>query len=115
MYTALDLFHRSEERFPEAETWMDDIANRLRTTNMSESDAAKKLRRPNLTEGYGYAINPEVAGRFRDDLQNPNAILIFESSLTGRNASEPVNPNPDAWAVTVTGEIGPISSLRKPH
>jgi hypothetical protein len=115
IHTALMLVHDSDGQFPDADRWMDAIANRLKTSDLSEEEAAKKLVNPDLAKGdgeYGFALNAEVAGKFVDDLDGPHAILVFESASLERNASG--NPDTDAptperkggnLAITVAGEI----------
>jgi hypothetical protein len=89
LYTALKLYHDSEEHFPQADGWMDAIAGRIRTTDMPEEEALKKFVRPDLTDEpdqYGYALNEEVAGMYIDDIDDPAIPLLFESKVTDRNA-----------------------------
>ncbi len=110
MHTAAMKYHESEEKFPEKATWMDDLLPRLQTSDLAPGEAEKKLVRPDLdgkAGSYGYALNEEVAGKYKGDLKDPKAVLIFESSITSKHAAG--NPAKDGLkggnAVTVSGEI----------
>lgn len=100
IHTALMLVHDSDGQFPDADGWMDAIANRLKTSDLSEEEAAKKLVNPDLAKGegeYGFALNGAVAGKFVDDLAGVEEILVFESRTLERNAfGDPTKdaPNP---------------------
>lgn len=114
LYVAAKLFHDSEDRFPAAATWMDDLASRLRTNDLTEEEAAKKLVNPDLAKGegeYGFAMNEAAGDRFADDLP-ANTVLFFESRDLARNAHG--DPAKDArqpsrsggsLAITVKGAI----------
>ena len=114
IYTALMLFHDSEGQFPSAKHWMDSIQNRLRTTDMSPQEAAKKLVRPGLPSGggaYGYAMNDKASEKYNKDL-NPKMPLIFDSRDLKKNAhGDPATllPNPSGrgrnMAIAVDGTL----------
>lgn len=114
--TALMLFHDSEGQFPKGESWMDDITPRLKTYQFGDS-ALKKLIRPDLLpekEGvYGYAMNDVCAGKYKDDVKDPDATpLIFVSKDTSKNAHGnpkdllPSPPTPGGnVGISVSGKI----------
>jgi len=107
IHTALMLYHDSEGQFPAANGWMDAIENRLATNDLKKGEAEKKLHRPDLPDGqYGYSINAEAAGKYKDDLK-PGAALVFESKATTRNASG--NPKTDASgaSIGIDGKVDP--------
>ncbi|MEI7576850.1 MAG: hypothetical protein WCK51_08150 [Armatimonadota bacterium] len=110
LYTAAEVFHQSEEKFPDAGTWMDDLLPRLKTGDLAAGEAEKKLVRPDLlTENgkYGYATNSAVAGKYKGDIREDKAILYYECTQTGKNYSG--DPAKDGVkrgkAITVKGEI----------
>ncbi len=115
IHTALMLVHDSDGQFPAADGWMDAIANRLKTSDLSEEEAAKKLVNPDRAKRdgeYGFALNAAAAGKFVDDLAGPETILVFESASLERNASG--DPGKDApkpgrnggnLGITVGGEV----------
>lgn len=110
MKTAADLYHQSEDAFPKAETWTDDLLARLQTQNLKPGEAEKKLKRPDLetsADQYGFAINKAVAGKYKGDIKDPKTILIFESKETKKNASG--DPKTDGkeggQGITISGEV----------
>lgn len=110
IYTAMMLAHDSDGQFPDASSWMDAIKTRLRTTDLPESEAVRKLMNPRHggPKEWGYAINPAVAGKFQEDIKNPDETpLIYESRQTQWNASG--DPRSDlmdqGWAISVSGKI----------
>jgi hypothetical protein len=111
LFVAMKLYHDSEERFPEADGWMNAIQGRVRTTDMPEEEAAKKFVRPDLADSpgsFGYAMNPSVAGKYVDDIEDPDTILLFESSETGRNAHgdpDAIGLSQNPRGITVTGDL----------
>jgi len=125
MYQALTLYHDSEGQFPEADGWMDAAWLRLKTADMTEDETRKKMVSPTLqgmADEYGYAFNQAVSGKFRDEIENPErTVLIFDSQATEWNASgdpakdaaDPARPGGNL-AVTVTGEVLPLSELLTP-
>jgi hypothetical protein len=110
MQTAADLYHSSEDSYPKADKWMDDLLIRLQTQNLKKGEAEKKLKRPDLEtnpDQYGFAINTAVAGKYKGDIKDPKAILIFESKDTKKNASgDPkADGKPGGEGITISGEI----------
>jgi len=114
IYTALTLFEESEGKFPEAEGWLDAIENRIRASDMTEEEAAKKLRDPARSKGadeYGYALNDAVAGKYHDDIADPSKTpLVFLSTDMKRNAhGDPVkdgaDPGTRAFGIAVDGTV----------
>jgi len=114
IYVALMLYHDSEGAFPPAETWMDLTKLRLKTRDLSEEESLKKLKNPLLkSDGeWGYALNDAVAGKYKDDIKDPDTtLLVFDSSSTGWNAHgspEKLSPKPSRLGgnlgVTVSGK-----------
>lgn len=115
IYRALKLYHDSEEMFPRAEGWMEEVERRLRTYDMKPEETAKKLIRPDLWESsgrHGYALNEACAGKYIDDIGDAsNTVLVFESQPESRNASgDPekvglAQSDGKVLGVTATGEI----------
>ena len=103
LYTALMLYHDSEDRFPSAEGWMDAIDPRLKANDLSHEEANKKLHRPGF-RGYGYALNDAVAGKYKGDLKDPQIPLIFETADPRRN-SHGLPIGKKGMTVTVSGLI----------
>lgn len=110
LHTAAEVFHQSEEKFPEAATWMDDLLPRLKTSDLAQGEAEKKLVRPDLqgkTGEFGYAISTAAQGKYKGDIKDEKTILFFESTPRSKNASG--DPAVDALkggkAITVKGEI----------
>ncbi len=119
LHTALMLYEESEGAFPQASGWMDAIENRIRASDMTEEQAAKKLRDPQRSRApnqYGYALNDAISQRYHSDITSPGTTpLVFLSTEMARNA----HGNPDKigenvqsgrpYAVAVDGTI-----LRRP-
>ncbi|MDH4388667.1 MAG: hypothetical protein QE269_08070 [Fimbriimonas sp.] len=110
LHVAAEVYHQSEEKFPEAVSWMDDLMPRLKTGDLAQGEAEKKLVRPDLqgkSGSYGYAINLAVAGKYRGDIKDEKAILFFESTNTRSNwADDPkTGALPGGKAITIKGEI----------
>jgi len=82
--TALLLYHDNEDRFPEAAVWMDAIEKQLKTNDLTPEEAAKKLQNP-ATGQFGYAINDAAAGKYKGDLKDDKAVLVFEVPSGRRN------------------------------
>jgi len=109
LFQGLRLHHDSEGQFPNADRWMDDIENRLKSNNLAKGEAEKKLIRPDLlgqAGKFGYAMNDAVSGKYSGDVSKPGeTILIYESKQNGRNAhGDPTNDR-DGLAITVDGTI----------
>ncbi len=115
MYRALKLYHDSEEKFPGAEGWMEEVERRLRVYDMKPEETAKKMIRPDLWEAsgrHGYALNEACAGKYIDDIEDASStLLVFESQLESRDAAgdpDKVGLAPSGGkvlGVTATGEI----------
>jgi hypothetical protein len=110
LYTAAEVYHQSEEKFPDAVAWMDDLLPRLKTGDLAQGEAERKLVRPDLqgkSDTYGYAINSAVAGKYRGDVKDEKAVLFFESTKTTKSASgDPIADSiKRGKAITVKGEI----------
>lgn len=125
IHQALLLYHDSEGQYPQAEGWMDAAWLRLKTADMEEAEAKKKLQSPGMVgmaDQYGYAFNQALSGKFVDDIKDPdNTVLIFDSSNTDWNAhgdpkkdaADPARPGGN-MAVTVSGRVAPLSELLTP-
>ena len=110
MQTAADLYHSSEDSYPKAEKWMDDLLIRLQTQNLKKGEAERKLKRPDIEmnpDQYGFAMNSAVAGKYKGDIKDPLTILIFESNeITKNSVGDPkVDGKPGGEGITVSGEI----------
>jgi hypothetical protein len=105
--TALLLYHDSEGQFPQANGWMDAIEPRITASDMTGSEAKKKLIRPDLagtSNAFGYALSDKVAGKYKDDA-GAKSILIYESHQTARNAHGNPEKDRQGYAVSVDGTI----------
>lgn len=114
MYTAADLYQQSEQAYPATDKWMDELLTRLQTQNLKPGEAEKKIKRPDLESNpdqYGFALNKEIAGKYKGDIKDPKTILIFESNDTKKNASgDPkTDGKPGGEAITINGEIVKIA------
>jgi len=108
IYVAMKLYHDSEGQFPDSSAWMDAIKNRLRINNMSETEALKKLIRPNLANPgpseYGYAMNDVASKKYLGDIKDPATPLVFESSDLKWNAHG-APAGQQGFALTVAGNV----------
>ena len=110
MHTAADLFHASEDAYPKADKWMDDLLIRLQTQNLKKGEAERKLKRPDVEanpDQYGFAFNAAAVGKYRGDIKDPKTILIYESKDTKKNAvGDPkADGKPGGEGITISGEI----------
>jgi hypothetical protein len=110
LHVAAGVYHQSEEKFPETAAWMDDLLPRLKTGDLAQGEAEKKLVRPDLqaeSGKFGYSINSSLAGKYQGDLKDEKAVLFFESAKTDKNASgDPTKDGkPGGKAITFKGEI----------
>lgn len=117
IFTAASQYHRSEQMFPKAGSWMDDLRLRMRTADLKPGDELKKLIRPDLEtsedlknktpEASGYAMNARIAEMYDEDLKDPEIILFFESKATGWNQTG--DPKLDSltngWAINLKGDL----------
>jgi len=110
LHTALLSYHESEDKFPDANGWMDAIAGRLQTNDLKKGEAEKKLIRPGVASGFGYALNADVAGKHRLDLgEAPDGmVLVYESEDLARNASG--TPPDKAVGIDLGGKIVGLAS-----
>lgn len=106
--TALDLYHRSEDRYPDAKNWTEEALKRLAADDLAKGEDARRLIRPGA-KAYGYALNAAVAGKYRGDLK-PDTILVYATGREEPNAvgDPPEDGFPGGQAITVAGEIVPI-------
>jgi hypothetical protein len=109
LQTALMLYHDSEEKFPEAEGWMDAVEPRLQSNDLESGEGKKKLMRPDLNgkaDAFGYAINAAAAGKYKDDIEgDEDPILVYESKRTERDAVGDPAQDRDGLAITLAGKI----------
>jgi hypothetical protein len=110
LHTAALSFHDSEEKFPDAAKWMTDLLPRLKTSDLKEGEAERKLIRPDL-EGQpgkrGYAMNKAVAGQYKGDLKDPKLVMFFECKNPAIEAvGDPAtDATPKANAITLDGTL----------
>jgi hypothetical protein len=114
--TALKLVHDSDGVYPKAAEWMDKIKNRIRTEDLSKTDALQKLVDPAAggAQGvYGFAFNEAASEQYIDDLpQKGETILVFQSVNTEWNAHgtpEEVG-RPRGFGITAAGDIVELNS-----
>jgi hypothetical protein len=100
IHRALVMTAESEGAVP-GDDWMDQAMLRLKTRDLSEDEAAKKLVRPGVASGYGYGLNEAAAGKPVEDLE-AGTVLVFESAQTARNHVGKPEPG---LAVTVGGDV----------
>ena len=109
IYQGLMLYHESEGQFPNANNWMDAIKNRIKTNDLIRGEAEKKLVRPDLlgqADQFGYAMNDSVAGKYKDDISDPDHTpLIFESKSKVRNAHGDPKSERTGLAISVSGKV----------
>ena len=108
LHTALLLYHDSEGQFPAANGWMDAIEPRITTSDLAPGESAKKLVRPDLAGKagqFGYALNANAAAKYKDDVGGPDAVLVYESKQTTRNASGDPATDRDGMAITIEGKL----------
>lgn len=103
MHAALMLYHDSEGQFPLATGWMDAIQGRLKTRDLTDAEAAKKLRRPGAPAGeYGYAMNEAYSGKYVDDVKDRTAPLLYVTEQKSRNAKG--DGKSDRAGLAISGE-----------
>lgn len=117
LYTAMMLYHSSEDAFPPADVWMDRIQPYLRTGDLPADEALKKFKNPLIRPGgenvYGYAMNVAFSSKHKDDVENADRLaLLFDSRDTAWNAHgkpealAPKPPRPGGnLEVTAGGEV----------
>lgn len=115
IWTAMKLFHQSEEQYPDSTKWMDDIKMRLRTNDLTAADAMKKLVNPLLAgkagTDYGYAMNDAASKKYMGDIKDPKTILVFNSTDAKWNAhGDPKklgskDPNKGDKGITIDGTV----------
>lgn len=117
--TALQLVHDSDGVYPKAAEWMDKIKNRIRTEDLSKTDAMQKLVDPAAGGGegvYGFAFNESASEQYIDDLREKGeTILVFQSIKTAWNAHgkpEEIG-RPRGFGITASGDIVELKSGSK--
>lgn len=117
IFTAASQYHRSEQMFPPADGWMDELRLRMKTADLKSGDEVKKLIRPDLETAEefknktpkisGFAMNAAIAAKYDEDLKDPAIILFFESKETAWNqAGDPKTDGvANGWAVNLKGDL----------
>ncbi len=103
IHTALMLYHDNEDKFPEANGWMDAIEKQLKTNDLTVEEAAKKLQNP-ATGTFGYSINEAIAGKYKGDLKDPKVLIVYESRSGKKNDHGPV-ANAKGQAIQLDGTV----------
>ncbi len=106
--TALDLYHDSEDKYPEAVGWTEAARLRLKADDLAKGEDKTQLTRPGAS-AYGYALNRAAAGKYRDDV-GPKTILLFESAADSEDAAgDPAKDGLKAGrGITLEGKIVPL-------
>lgn len=115
IHRAIMRHHDSEGAFPEAANWMDDVRRRIKTNDMTDEEALKKLQNPlcgGAADCYRYALNRAVSGMYIEDIPNADeVVLVYETSDPAWNAAgeetEGFQPNGtgDVLGITIGGVI----------
>lgn len=110
MLTAADLYHQSEDAYPMAKSWMDDLLTRLQTQNLKPGEANKKIKRPEFDgdpSKFGFAMNQDLSGKYKGDIAKKDTILFFESVKTEKNAvGDPeIDKKPGGQGITLEGKL----------
>lgn len=103
----LALFHENEGQFPDSASWMDSLKTTIRTSDMPEAEALKKLENPDPKAGY--SMNEEASNKFKGDL-DPKTPVIFESKSRQWNGHGLVEANSmeGGLAIFADGSVGPL-------
>ena len=95
---SLMLYLESNDAYPPADRWMDEISLYLHAGDLSEEDQQKKLRCPDLEydeDVYGYAFNSELSSVWADEVEDPaDTPVIYDSENLERNAHDPFTSLP---------------------
>ncbi|MCH8275609.1 MAG: hypothetical protein IH851_12555 [Armatimonadetes bacterium] len=95
----LMLYLESNDAYPPADRWMDEISLFLHAGDLSEEDQQKKLRCPDLEyaeDVYGYAFNSELSSVWAHEVEDPaETPVIYDSDNLERNASDPFTSLPE--------------------
>lgn len=104
---ALALFHENEGQFPDAAKWMDSLKTTIRTSDMPEAEALKKLENPDPDAGY--SMNVATSNKFKGDL-DPKTPVIFESKSRQWNGHGPMEATAmkGGLAIFADGSVGPL-------
>ena len=107
--TALDLYHDSEDKYPEASGWTEAAELRLKADDLAKGQDAAQLVRPGA-KAFGYALNARAAGKYRDDVGPKSTILLYESKRETADAvGDPAKDGlPGGKGITVEGKVVPI-------
>lgn len=123
VHTALMLYQESEGQLPNADSWMDAAWPRLKTADLSEDEAKKKLKSPSLWEtnpvAFGYAFNDVCSAKHSEDIADPKTTpLVFDSSdLTWNAHGSPAQLSPEParpegnYTVTVEGNVVKLADI----
>jgi|APTNR8051073442_1049403.scaffolds.fasta_scaffold00008_164 hypothetical protein len=110
LHTALRFYMDSEGMLPAGEGWIDAIEPRLRTADLKEGEAEKKIHDPSVGVGkYGFAFNQALSGKHLDDLP-AETVVLYQSQQSQRNAVG--DPAKDGRAsglgISADGQIRPV-------
>jgi len=100
LHTALRLYMESEGQLPAAAGWSDAVGPRLKTADLSETEARKKLVQPGGAGGYGF--NAALAGKHFEDLDS-STVVLFETAKPDLNQHG--EPPKEGRGITVAGEV----------
>ena len=110
LHTALRLYMDSESQLPAGEGWIDAIEPRLRTADLKEGEAEKKLHDPSAGAGqYGFAFNKAISGKHFEDLPG-DTVVLYQSQQNQRNAvGDPAqDARPEGLGICVDGQVRPV-------
>lgn len=110
LHTALRLYMDSESQLPAGEGWIDAIEPRLRTADLKEGEAEKKLHDPSAGESkYGFAFNKAISGKHFEDLPG-DTVVLYQSQQNQRNAvGDPAqDARPEGLGICVDGQVRPV-------
>jgi hypothetical protein len=120
LFTAVKMHHGSEDAYPAADKWMDQIEKRVRTNLLSKDEALKKFVDPAAANGagggFGFAFNEVASAKYVDDLPDKDStILIFQSTDTRWNAhGDPAKIGREGGiGINAKGEIVPLSNAEE--
>lgn len=100
---ALMLYEDSEGAFPPTAGWMDKVQTYIQAADMTSEESAKKLHDPAANgDGFGFALNDAVAGKYHGDIKDGDTVLVFTSQRTDRSAHG--SPKTDAAKPPRDGE-----------
>lgn len=108
LHAALTLYLDSEGALPPANAWMDAIKPRLKTADLSETEALKKLQAPGnrgKTDAFGIVFNPALGGKAWEDVPPKTPVLFYSDTLTQLNANASPDAATNVLAITADGTV----------